>query len=44
MSEQVDEELFISSLALAEIQRGMPGKPPGKERRELEEWLQDSGN
>ena len=39
MSEQVDEDLFISSLTLAEIQRGVLEKPAGKKRRELEEWF-----
>ncbi len=37
MSEQLDEDLFISSLTLAEIQRGVLEKPMGKKRRELEE-------
>jgi len=39
MSEQVDEDLFISSLTLAEIQRGVLGKQAGKKRRELEDWF-----
>ncbi len=39
MSEQVDEDLFISSLTLAEIHRGVLGKPMGKKRRQLEDWL-----
>ena len=39
MSEQVDEDLFISSLTLAEIRRGILGKPMGKKRRELEDWF-----
>ena len=39
MSEQVDEDLFISSLTLAEIHRGVLGKPMGKKRRELEDWF-----
>jgi len=39
MSEQVDEDLFISSQTLAEIQRGVLRKPVGKKRRELEDWF-----
>src|SRR4051812_27369654 len=39
MSEQVDEELFISSLTVAEIRRGILEKPAGKKRRELESWF-----
>jgi predicted nucleic acid-binding protein len=39
MAEQVDEDLFISSLTLAEIRRGVLEKPAGKKRRELEEWF-----
>ena len=39
MSEQIDEDLFISSLSLAEIRRGVLIKPIGKKRRELEEWF-----
>lgn len=39
MSEQTDESLFISSLSLAEIWRGILEKPAGKKRRELEEWF-----
>ncbi len=39
MSEQVDEDLFISSLTLAEIHRGVLVKPMGKKRRDLEDWF-----
>lgn len=39
MSEQSDEDLFISSLTIAEIQRGILEKPPGKKRKELEQWF-----
>jgi predicted nucleic acid-binding protein len=39
MAEQVDEDLFISSLSLAEIRRGVLEKPAGKKRRELEDWF-----
>jgi toxin FitB len=33
MAEQPDENLFISSLAVAEIRRGVLEKPAGKKRR-----------
>jgi hypothetical protein len=36
---QVDDDLFICSLSLAEIYRGILEKPAGKKRRELEEWF-----
>lgn len=36
---QADEELFISSLTVAEIRRGILEKPAGKKRRELERWF-----
>jgi toxin FitB len=36
---QVDEELFISSLTVAEIRRGILEKPAGNKRRELERWF-----
>jgi predicted nucleic acid-binding protein len=39
MGEQTDEDLFICSLTLAEIRRGLPEKPAGKKRRELERWF-----
>jgi predicted nucleic acid-binding protein len=39
MAEQSDEDLFISSLTVAEIRRGILEKPPGKKRRELERWV-----
>jgi len=39
MAEQTDESLFISSLSLAEIWRGILEKPAGKKRRELKEWF-----
>ena len=39
MAKQVDDDLFISSLSLAEIGRGILEKPAGKKRRELEEWF-----
>ena len=39
MAEQSDEALHISSLTVAEIQRGILEKPAGKRRRELETWF-----
>jgi predicted nucleic acid-binding protein len=39
MSEQADEDLFISSLTVAEIRRGVLEKPVGKKRKELEHWF-----
>ena len=39
MAEQADEDLFISSLTVAEIRRGILEKPTGKKRRELERWF-----
>lgn len=42
MSEQSDEDLFISSLTVAEIQRGILEKPSGKKRKELEQWFSGS--
>ncbi len=39
MSEQADDDLYLSSLSLAEIRRGVLEKPPGKKRRELEAWF-----
>jgi predicted nucleic acid-binding protein len=39
MARQADEDLFISSLTIAEIRRGILEKPAGKKRRELEHWF-----
>jgi len=39
MAEQSDEDLFISSLTVADIRRGILEKRPGKKRRELERWF-----
>jgi predicted nucleic acid-binding protein len=39
MSEQNDEDLFIASLTLAEIRRGVLEKPAGKRRDQLEVWF-----
>lgn len=42
MAEQPDEDLFISSLTIAEIRRGVLEKPAGKKRHELESWFTGS--
>lgn len=39
MSGQSDEELFIASLTLAEIRRGILEKPKGRKRTQLENWF-----
>jgi len=39
MADQADEDLFITSLTVAEIRRGLLVKPAGKKRRELERWF-----
>jgi predicted nucleic acid-binding protein len=39
LEEQLDDDLFISSLSLAEIRRGVLEKPAGKKRKELEQWF-----
>jgi len=39
LADRADEELFIASLTLAEIRRGILDKPPGKKRDELERWF-----
>ncbi|HTP92633.1 MAG TPA: type II toxin-antitoxin system VapC family toxin [Xanthobacteraceae bacterium] len=39
MSDQADEDLFIASLTVAEIRRGVLEKPPGKRRDQLEAWF-----
>jgi predicted nucleic acid-binding protein len=39
MADQTDEELYISSLTVAEILRGVLEKPAGKRRRDLETWF-----
>jgi predicted nucleic acid-binding protein len=36
---QADEDLYISSLTLAEIRRGLLEKPAGKKRNALESWF-----
>ena len=39
LADQADDTLFISALSLAEIWRGILEKPPGKKRRELDDWF-----
>lgn len=39
MSAQKDEDLFIASLTVAEIRRGVLEKPAGKRRDQLEAWF-----
>lgn len=39
MSQQADTDLFISSLTLAEIRRGILEKPAGRKRDQLEAWF-----
>ena len=39
MSEQSDEDLFIASLTVAEIRRGVLEKPASKRRDQLEAWF-----
>lgn len=39
MAEQSDEDLFIASLTLAEIRRGVIEKPAGKRRDQLDAWF-----
>lgn len=39
MDEQIDDDLFIASLTIAEIHRGILEKPPGKKRAALETWF-----
>ena len=39
MSKQVDDDLFIASLTVAEIRRGVLETPAGKRRDQLEAWF-----
>ena len=39
MAEQADEDLFITSLTIAEIRRGVLEKPAGRKRDQLEAWF-----
>ncbi len=40
MAEQNDDDLFIASLTIAEIWRGVLEKPRGKKRDHLEAWFE----
>jgi predicted nucleic acid-binding protein len=42
MGNQVDADLFIASLTIAELRRGILEKPAGKKRKQLEEWFSGS--
>ena len=37
---QPDDDLFIASLTLAEIRRGILEKPPGRRRQALDAWFE----
>lgn len=39
MADQKDDDLFIASLTVAEIRRGVLEKPVGKHRDQLEAWF-----
>jgi toxin FitB len=39
MNEQIDTDLFIASLTVAEIRRGILEKPAGRKRQQLEAWF-----
>jgi len=39
MEAQEDDRLFISSVSVAEILRGILDKPAGRKRSALEEWF-----
>lgn len=39
LGRQPNADLFIATLTLAEIKRGILVKPPGRKRRELENWF-----
>jgi toxin FitB len=39
MAEQVDQDLFIASLTVAEIRRGVLEKPAGRRRDQLDAWF-----
>lgn len=39
MGEQVDEDLFVASLTIAEIRRGVLEKPKGRKREQLDAWF-----
>jgi predicted nucleic acid-binding protein len=39
MAEQVDEDLYIASLTVAEIRRGVLERPAGRKRDRIEAWF-----
>jgi toxin FitB len=39
MGEQVDDDLFVASLTVAEIRRGILYKPAGRKRDQLDAWF-----
>lgn len=39
MAQQIDEDLFVSALTIAEIRRGVLEKPAGRKRDQLEAWF-----
>ncbi len=39
LGDQPDEALFVSTLTVAEIRRGILEKAPGRRRRDLEAWF-----
>ena len=39
MADQSDDDLFIASLTLAELRRGVLEKPAGKRRNQLDAWF-----
>ena len=39
MADQADDDLFIASLTIAEIRRGVLGMPAGRKRNQLEAWF-----
>jgi toxin FitB len=39
LADQADENLFIASMSVAEIWRGVQEKPAGRKRAELERWF-----
>ncbi|CEF48474.1 unnamed protein product [uncultured bacterium] len=39
MAEQADQDLFIASLTVAELRRGILEKPAGRRRNQLEAWF-----
>jgi predicted nucleic acid-binding protein len=39
MAEQIDKDLFVSALTIAEIRRGVLERPAGRKRDQLEAWF-----